>query len=286
MESKKRTRLLKNEVARLFNTSRETLRHYEDCGLITPDLDENNYRLYDVGDIKQLRKIFMFKDLDIPLEEIRGIVDGSVSKEEYLKLMDDHRKKLKLTIARYEETLKNVEQVMELLDESQEGISFKLTNYPKRYFITFNPFETGVLDSLKTYYDYFKEYIESPYYCERELLSLFKYDSLSEFDIKESQICLYLDKESLDYVKEPSSLNIKTLDEGTYLSVFYIFEEGKFDKLKDVKLIIDEYMKSNNLKLAQEDVIEAEHPELSTHLSSESSLYEIQVKVERVEQDK
>lgn len=281
MESKSRTKLLKNEVAKLFNTSRETLRHYEDMGLISPESDDKGYRLYGVDEMKLLRKIFMFRDLDISLEDMRGIITNAVSKEDYLDLLDEHKDRLKETIARYEETLKNVEQVLELSNSESGGISFKITNYPERFYLTFNPFETQVFENLKTYYDYLREVIESPYYSERELLSIFKYDSLSDFDLKESSICISVDKSALTKLGDVSRFNIKTLEEGTYLSVYYIFEEGRFKDLRDLKNIIDSYMEINNFTLNSEEAIEVEHPELSTHLPKESSIYEIQIKVEQ-----
>ena len=54
---------------RIFNTTKETLRHYENLGLIEPEFDSQNYRYYDHKEIRKLRQIFYLRDLEIPLDE-------------------------------------------------------------------------------------------------------------------------------------------------------------------------------------------------------------------------
>lgn len=47
------------EVCKLFNTTRDTLVHYEKIGLVTPKKDKGNgYRYYDIENLNSLTDIF------------------------------------------------------------------------------------------------------------------------------------------------------------------------------------------------------------------------------------
>ena len=50
------------EVCKLFNTTRDTLVHYEKIGLVTPKKDKcNGYRYYDIENLNSLTDIFFLK---------------------------------------------------------------------------------------------------------------------------------------------------------------------------------------------------------------------------------
>ena len=60
--------------------SRRNLRFYEQQGLITPERNpENDYRDYSSQDIEALKLIRTLRMLDVPLEDIKQCLQGTVS---------------------------------------------------------------------------------------------------------------------------------------------------------------------------------------------------------------
>lgn len=63
------------EVAELLGVSRDTLRIYEENGLIAPVRWENGYRLYRDDDICGLISVKFHRMNSIPMKEIKQIID-------------------------------------------------------------------------------------------------------------------------------------------------------------------------------------------------------------------
>ena len=60
------------EAELLTGITRQNIRYYEKMGLIYPSREkENQYRKYNKDDIRRLKLIYMFRKLDMPLEEIQ-----------------------------------------------------------------------------------------------------------------------------------------------------------------------------------------------------------------------
>lgn len=67
-------------VARRFNVSAETIRHYTKLGLLSPERDAaNSYRRYSLRDEKRLRFLLSAKKLGFSLKEISQILDMAAS---------------------------------------------------------------------------------------------------------------------------------------------------------------------------------------------------------------
>jgi DNA-binding transcriptional MerR regulator len=76
------------ELSKLARVSIRTLHHYDELGLLRPSArTEGNYRLYSAGDIQRLHRILMFRELGLPLHDIRTVLDDPDADElETLKL--------------------------------------------------------------------------------------------------------------------------------------------------------------------------------------------------------
>lgn len=57
-----RKKLIKSEIAKLFNVTKATIRYYEDKKIISSEEDINGYNLYDWKDVERL-DIFTPKEL-------------------------------------------------------------------------------------------------------------------------------------------------------------------------------------------------------------------------------
>lgn len=65
------------EVAELTGVSVRTLHYYDEIGLFSPtDKSEAGYRLYDDKALEILQQILFFREFDIPLKEIKAIMEN------------------------------------------------------------------------------------------------------------------------------------------------------------------------------------------------------------------
>ena len=66
-----------NEVEAAVGVTKKNIRFYEEEGLIHPGREPGNgYRSYSQADVERLRRIKLLRKLDVPLAEIRAMLDG------------------------------------------------------------------------------------------------------------------------------------------------------------------------------------------------------------------
>ena len=64
-----------HEVSALTGVSVRTLHYYDEIGLLSPtEVTEAGYRLYGEDALSRLQQILLFRELEFPLKEIRGIL--------------------------------------------------------------------------------------------------------------------------------------------------------------------------------------------------------------------
>ncbi|HEY7783031.1 MAG TPA: MerR family transcriptional regulator [Ktedonobacterales bacterium] len=64
------------QVAKLAGVTVRALRHYDDLGLLRPDVRlKNGYRGYSVDDIERLQRILCYRQLGFPLDAVKAIID-------------------------------------------------------------------------------------------------------------------------------------------------------------------------------------------------------------------
>ena len=75
------------EVARLAHVSVRTLHHYDGIGLLTPSArSAGGYRLYSESDLRRLRQVLFYRELEFGLEEIAEILaDPSAGTDDHLR---------------------------------------------------------------------------------------------------------------------------------------------------------------------------------------------------------
>jgi DNA-binding transcriptional MerR regulator len=66
--------ITKGEAADLLHMTKSQIRFYEKKGLLTPEIDDNGYALYDFVQIDALEMILELKELDTPIKEIKSIL--------------------------------------------------------------------------------------------------------------------------------------------------------------------------------------------------------------------
>lgn len=272
-----RKKLLKSEVVKLFNTTKETLRYYENKGLLSPEIDENNYRLYDYKDLQKLREIFLLRDLGLPIEEMKRLDDMKVDKSEYMSSLKSQNAELKEKIIKLQNVSKNIDQLLDILEHDNDNKSYQVRYEAKRFFYVFDYIDEDIIESPKRYYDVHYNLIEKSSYSEKVLQLTFGYDDLKNNDFKNAKMCMELSQNDHMIIDEKYKDNIMSLETGKYLSIFYPYTQGELSKFSSFTNEIELFLKENNLKLISNVVIEKEHPELSTFLDEGRTMFEIQI---------
>lgn len=102
------------EVSMITGVSIRTLRYYDEIGLLKPtELTETGYRLYDNKALEKLQEILFFKELEIPLIDIKKIMDTpNYDKEQILimqkRLLEQKRNRLNGIIELITDVMKGV----------------------------------------------------------------------------------------------------------------------------------------------------------------------------------
>ena len=127
------------DVSEITGVSIRTLRYYDEIGLLKPtELTDAGYRLYDNKALERLQEIMFFKELEIPLEDIKKIMDNpNYDKEQALLtqkvLLEQKRNRLNGIIELISDVMKGVntmsfeafndEEMQKILDHVLECMS-------------------------------------------------------------------------------------------------------------------------------------------------------------------
>lgn len=130
------------DFAKLCNTNKRTLFHYDEIGLFSPAYtDEKGYRYYTESQCDVFFTITCLKELGMPLKEIKTYIDHR-NPDSLKKLLKEQQQKVYLELKR----LRRIEQVIDTklqLVSSGENLSFQerlspvtLEESPEEYLIT------------------------------------------------------------------------------------------------------------------------------------------------------
>ena len=121
------------KLAAMAGVSARTLRWYDRMGLLIPGrLAENGYRLYGPAEVDRLQQILLYKALDLPLPEIRRILDAEsfargAALQGHLNALHERRGALEKLILSVEKTILNDKGETEMSDaEKFEGFKKKM----------------------------------------------------------------------------------------------------------------------------------------------------------------
>ena len=130
-----------NKLANLAGVSTRTLRYYDELGLLSPArISSNGYRIYGQKEIDRLQQILFYRELGIPLEEIKKILtskkfDRQVALESHLTDLLAKRKQLNLLITNVEKTIKAAKGEIVMSDQEKfEGFLKKLVGDNERQY--------------------------------------------------------------------------------------------------------------------------------------------------------
>ncbi len=164
------------EVSMITGVSIRTLRYYDEIGLLKPtELTETGYRLYDNKALEKLQEILFFKELEIPLIDIKKIMDTpNYDKEQILimqkRLLEQKRNRLNGIIELITDVMKGVNTMsFEAFsnDEVQKIVNHTLECMSKEKLDE----QVQKFGSLENY----KEYLSSGFSNEQAMTDLMKW---------------------------------------------------------------------------------------------------------------
>ncbi|MEZ4769799.1 MAG: MerR family transcriptional regulator [Caldilineales bacterium] len=104
------------DLATLAGVSVRTLHHYDQIGLLTPtSRTAAGYRQYGPDDLLRLQQILFFRELDVPLAEIRAILDDPGFDQ--VEALENHRRLLQLQAERLAQLIRTVDKTLHNLTE-------------------------------------------------------------------------------------------------------------------------------------------------------------------------
>ena len=165
------------DVSQITGVSIRTLRYYDEIGLLKPtELTEAGYRLYDNKALEKLQEIMFFRELEIPLMDIKKIMDDSnYDKEQALlaqkSLLEQKRNRLNGIIGLIADVMKGVntmsfsafnnEEIQKMVNHtlecmSEESLDIQIKKYGsmekyKDYLMSGFADEQATADLLKWY---------------------------------------------------------------------------------------------------------------------------------------
>lgn len=73
-----------NEVEKMLEVPKATIRFYEKEGLLSPQRKENSYRDYSDADVERLKKIIVFRKVGMPVDAIKQVLQDALPLQEAL----------------------------------------------------------------------------------------------------------------------------------------------------------------------------------------------------------
>jgi MerR family transcriptional regulator, thiopeptide resistance regulator len=111
------------QLSKMAGVTPRTLHHYDDIGLLKPSrVGDNGYRYYGEESLLRLQQILFYRELNIPLEDIRKIMGRRDF--DVLKALESHKQSLGKQMDRINLLLKTVDNTINHL-KGKENMSQK-----------------------------------------------------------------------------------------------------------------------------------------------------------------
>ncbi len=168
------------QVSDLTGVSVRALHYYDEIGLLKPsEITEAGYRLYDDEALKTLQQILFFKELDIPLKDVKEIMMSP-----YFDKMQTLKNQKKMLILKR----KRLNGLIELINKTLKGestMNFKEFDM-NEYFNVLEEFKTEHEDKVSEIYgsvDKYNDHIEKCKSKEDEIakMAIKKYGSIEKY---------------------------------------------------------------------------------------------------------
>lgn len=125
------------EFAKMMNTTKDTLFHYDKIGLFQPEIKkENDYRYYSVNQMELLEMIFLLRDLGMPLKEIKKFMEMR-SPKVLLELLEKEENTINEKIKQLRSKKKLILEQKKRIRESEAVCidDIVIKEFPEKYYL-------------------------------------------------------------------------------------------------------------------------------------------------------
>lgn len=148
------------ELSKLTGISARTLHYYDEIGLFAPTTkSEAGYRLYDDKALETLQQILFFREFDIPLKEIKAVMENpALDRNQILKMqkkmLTAKKERLERLIAGIDDILKGDNQMdFAIFSQEEIGELFQtMINHMPEEMVKLSVQEFGSVEEWKKHY--------------------------------------------------------------------------------------------------------------------------------------
>ncbi|EGY80636.1 MerR family transcriptional regulator [Peptoniphilus indolicus] len=131
--------MLINEVAKITGLTKKAIVYYTEKELVSPKVLENGYRDYSQEDVKILRDIYVYRKLNLQVEEIREILKHGKKKLDEISIKKDLELKNQSIRAELLHKLSNgsrfeeIEELLNILEKNSYISEMLIEKFPGHY---------------------------------------------------------------------------------------------------------------------------------------------------------
>lgn len=263
-----------SEISKLYGIGVDSLRYYEELGILEPRRNASNYRIYGLNDIYKLNIIRDLRMLDFSMQQIKEYLDDQCL-DKSLALLHEEQRLIQAQIRKLQKRKRRIQERIQVLSASAKVSTgmFKVEKLPVRPCLRFNVKITRdeemdfAVKKLHSKHEHkipdFGNQLYGASVCVHELASGKPVVFDSVFFI------LSPEEQDHDFV----------LPEGDYLSVYY---RGGYQQSADRLLEALRYIQENNLQ-ALGSPFEIYEVDNRDTLLEEEFLTQIQIRVSKKE---
>ena len=246
MDKKFNQHFSSGEFAKLCNVSKHTLFYYDEIGLFSPEIiDSNGYRYYSVNQYDTFDVITIFKDLGMPLKEIKSYLDNR-SPDALISLLKSQNKIISKKINDLEKIQKLIESKIEVTKSAStvNKDKFDILNIAQdEYFvISEDAIKTDDLNITKYIANLINLCNEKKLFAHYSMVGIHhKQDIINCNYIKYSNFGIKIDDCNNDF-----SLTYHKKPKGLYLTAYHA---GSFDTIGETYEKLKQYANEENLLL-------------------------------------
>jgi len=229
-----------NEISKLYNIGKDSIRYYEKLGILKPRRDTNGYRLYSLKEMYKLNMIRDLRSLDFSMEQIREYLDNQCLANT-LEMLNQEKSYIQKQQRILELRERRINERIVDLNQSLQVQTNQMTiqTIDNRYCVQLSEHITRDEEV-----DFLMKKLEQKH---EEKIRDFGNQTIGAFyhmeDVISGSANVY---ESIFFVLEEETEDFDfLLPEGQYLSIFY---RGSYDQNKRVCHKVLRYAKENNLK--------------------------------------